>query len=401
MTDDTTAAALAATEVRCPLCGDLVPAGVYCGACGSHLRQIAHAPQRSYRSHAYAAAPGEHVLRLSVVSSLFPHLPHRSRAPFRLTVGLLGAVLLVLAVLRLQAPLIAVSAVGVPLLFVLYLQECDVYEDLPASLLLVAGALGAALGWSWAALTAHHVTRTVTDSMITGATASRLLADGLLIPLGGAVLLLVPVIVLRLTRPTHLGESLDGYLFGSVSALGFTCASTLTRLEPQLRTGLLDHSRPLNGLVEEGLLQGVAVPLTAAGTIGVFGATIWVRRRSRLHRGRWLASPVSAAVAVLVLYAGLGLLDQWQPSGTVVVAVHLVGAGIALLALRVGIQAVLLHEQHEVRAGPMGVCPHCEQPVPQMPFCPHCGSAGRASSRHSRRLLRLEPITAEEPASND
>ena len=37
-------------------------------------------------SHSYAAAPGEHVLRLSIVSSLFPHLPHRSRAPFRVAV---------------------------------------------------------------------------------------------------------------------------------------------------------------------------------------------------------------------------------------------------------------------------------------------------------------------------
>lgn len=400
MTGDATEAAPAVTEVRCPLCGVLVPPGVYCGACGSHLRHITDAPQRSYRSHAYAAAPGEHVLRLSVVSSLFPHLPHRSRAPFRLGVLLLGAALLALALLRLQAPLVAVSAVGVPLLFVLYLQEADVYEDLPALLLLVTGAVGAALGWGWAALTAHRVGTTLTDSLLQGASGSHLLVDGIAIPVGGAVLMLVPAALLRVIRPTELGESLDGYLFGSIGALAFACASILTRLAPQLRTGVVDHSRPLSSLVEEALLQGGAVPLTAAGVGGVVGATLWVRRRAQVHRGRWLTSPVVALALAIVLYAALGLLDLWQPSAAVVVALHLAGAGIALLALRLGIQAVLLHEEHEVRVGPLRVCPHCEQPVPEMPFCPHCGAAARAASRHHRRSLQLTP-SGEEALGDD
>ena len=66
---------------------------------------------------AYAAAPGEHVLRLSVASSLFPHLPHRSRAPFRVAMAVLFLALVAFALLRWQAPLIAVSALGLPLLF--------------------------------------------------------------------------------------------------------------------------------------------------------------------------------------------------------------------------------------------------------------------------------------------
>jgi hypothetical protein len=69
---------------------------------------------------AYAAAPGEHGLRLSVASTLFPHLPHRSRTPFRVALGLLFLLMITFALLRAQAPLIAVSGLGFPLLFVLY-----------------------------------------------------------------------------------------------------------------------------------------------------------------------------------------------------------------------------------------------------------------------------------------
>ena len=41
----------------------------------------------------------------------------------------------------------------------------------------------------------------------------------------------------------------------------------------------------------EALLQGGTVPITAASVGGVFGAALWVRRRSQVHFGRWLAAP--------------------------------------------------------------------------------------------------------------
>ena len=63
---------------------------------------------------------------------------------------------------------------------------------------------------------------------------------------------------------------------------------------------------------------------------------------------------------------------------------------IALLALRYGVHAVLLHEEHEVQIGPPRVCPHCEQVVPAMPFCPHCGYAARAAfAQRARRDIDM------------
>jgi hypothetical protein len=382
--------------VECPRCGDTVPAGVFCGACGAHLALHHEHPNRHLRSHSYAAAPSEHVLRVAVVSSLFPHLPHRSRTPFRVALVLLVAALIVLAGFRLQAPMIAVAAIGVPLLFMLYLTESDVYEDLPNPLLILGVLLGAGLGVAWALATEDEVRVAVAGSLFGGPDASDWWISGVLIPIAGAVLMLVPVVVIRFIRPPHLHESMDGFLLGSIGALAFTAASTITRLAPQLKTGVIAHHRPLDGIVVEALLQGGAVPLTAAGVGGVVGATLWVRRRDAVHAGRWLTAPLMVVPAVLALYLVLGLIDVWQPRQLVLLGLHLLGAVVALIVLRYGVHAVLLHEEHEVTIGVPRVCPHCEQVVPAMPFCPHCGYAMRASSRKHRQHWQLRDLVGDD-----
>jgi hypothetical protein len=90
--------------------------------------------------------------RVTVVSSLFPQLSGHSRAPFRVAFALAVGVLVIVAVAGLQAPVIAVSALAVPLLFLVYVFEIDPLEvrfAVPTALLFVAGA---ALGVGWGLL---------------------------------------------------------------------------------------------------------------------------------------------------------------------------------------------------------------------------------------------------------
>ena len=63
-----------------------------------------------------------------MMSSLFPHLSPRSRLPFLLGLLLIVAALVATTLLRLPAALITVAALGLPLLFLIYLQESDVYR---------------------------------------------------------------------------------------------------------------------------------------------------------------------------------------------------------------------------------------------------------------------------------
>jgi RsiW-degrading membrane proteinase PrsW (M82 family) len=382
------------STVTCPTCGDTVPTGVYCGACGHHLSLHQDDAKSGFRSHSYAAAPSEHVLRLSVVTSLFPHLPHRSRTPFRIAVAVIVIALVVLAALRLQAPMIAVACLGVPLLVQLYLQESDVYEDLPVPLLALSVLLGAGLGVGFAFLTRDRVRDSIAASVLGAGTSEHLWLDGVLFPIIAGALLVVPAIVCYFVKPPHVDESLDGFLIGSIGAVGYTAADTITRLAPQLKSGVIAHDRGVGSIVVEALLQGVAVPLTGACVGGVVGAALWVRRRSQVHFGRWLATARLMIPVALLIYLALGLIDYYQPPQTTLLVLHLVVAVIALIALRYGLHAVLIHEEHAVAIGPPRVCPHCEQVVPSMPFCPHCGFAARAASRSARTRLDLGPDEA-------
>ena len=139
----------AMATMSCPVCGKSVAVGAFCGRCGAHLSPKRGDWAESLRISAYAAAPGEHVLRLSVVSSLFPRLPRRCVSAFRLGLAALLAALVVCALLRWQPPLIALSTVGLPLVFLIYLRLSDVYYDMPIRTLAVTALLVVCPAINW------------------------------------------------------------------------------------------------------------------------------------------------------------------------------------------------------------------------------------------------------------
>ena len=377
--------------VPCPVCGKRVAVGAFCVRCGAHL-----SPQRgdwaeSLRISAYAAAPGEHVLRLSVVSSLFPRLPRRCVSAFRVGLAALLAVLVVCALLRWQPPLIALSTVGLPLVVLTYLRLSDVYNDVPIRTLAVTALLAVAFGVGWASFTGPVIARSYDVTLLSGMTGGRALWERLAIPLGGAVLMLVPVVLARISHPA-IRESLDGFVIGSLGAISFTPAATLTRLAPQLATGVVAHDRSIGSLLIEAGIQGLAIPLTAAAVGGMVGAALWFRRRSdapQQHRWQRLPALLPESAVVLIVYAGWGLIDIARLPQGAHLGLYLLMTVFALLALRVVLQAALLREEHEPGSGAPLVCANCNHVVPEMAFCSNCGIATHASSRSSRTARRL------------
>jgi hypothetical protein len=381
----------AMATMPCPVCGKRVAADAFCAHCGAHL-----SPQRGdspewLRIRAYGAAPGEHVLRLSVVSSLFPRLPRRCVTAFRVGLAALLLVLVVCALLRWQSPLIAVSTFGLPLVFLTYLRLSDVYHDLPVRTLVVTALLAVGLGVGWALLTGPAVARSYDVALVSGMAGGGALWERLAIPSGGAALMLVPVVLARMSRPA-IRESLDGFVIGSLGAISFTAAATLTRLAPQLATGVVAHDRPIGSLLVEAGIQGLAMPLTAAAVGGMVGAALWFRRRSdtsQPHRWHTLPALLPEFGVVLIVYAALGLIDVARLPQGLHLGLYLVMTVFALLALRVVLQAALLRGEHEPGSGAPLPCPNCEQLVPDMAFCSNCGVATNASSRSSRTARRL------------
>ena len=84
----------------CRICQVDVPAGEYCGLCGCHLTPRPGEGPDWLRIRDFGAAPGEHLLQPSLASSLFPHLPPRSRTVFRLGLAVVVVALVASALLR-------------------------------------------------------------------------------------------------------------------------------------------------------------------------------------------------------------------------------------------------------------------------------------------------------------
>jgi hypothetical protein len=374
----------------CRICQVDVPAGEYCGLCGCHLTPRPGEGPDWLRIRDFGAAPGEHLLQPSLASSLFPHLPPRSRTVFRVGLAVVFIALVAFALLRLPGALVTVEALGIPFLFVLYLRESDGFRDIPTRTWVLTAVLGIGLAIGWVLLTGTMVARSYGIELGAGISGTRMLRTGIGIPLGGVILMLMPAVIVRLLRPPTR-EALDGFMVGALGALSYTAAATLTRLAPQFGTGVVSR-RPMDGLIVEAGIRGVAVPLTAAAAGGLIGAALWFTRpptKKNQHPGVVRALLVFFAVAVLVVYVGLGLIDVSHFPQVLMLVLYLVLAAVALFLLRVGLQLALLHEAHdEIQSDEPLLCPHCGHVVPDMAFCPACGVATRASSRSSRTARR-------------
>jgi hypothetical protein len=386
---------------ECRVCRTEVPAGEYCGLCGCHLTPRRGDGPDWLRMRNYGAAPDEHLLQLSLASSLFPHLPPRSRTVFRIGLAVVLAALVAFGLLRLPAALVTVAALGLLFLFLLYLHESDAFVDIPARTWVLTGALGTGLGVGWVLLTGAVVARSYGIAFGAGVVGARMLRDGIGIPLGGVILMLMPALIVRLLRPPTR-EALDGFMIGALGALSFTAAATLTRLAPQFGTGVVSK-RPMESMIVEAGIRGLAVPLTAAAAGGLIGAALWFTRppsKENQRPGLVHLLLVLFAVAVLVVYLALGLIDVAHFPQVLMLVLYLALALVALLLLRVGLHLALLHEAHdEIQSDEPLLCLNCGHVVPDMAFCPACGVAMRASSRSSRRRRReLRPVrTDQEP----
>ena len=365
----------------CRACETEVPDGDFCGRCGASR----DGARGRLRLRAYAAAPNEHTLLPSIASSLFPQLPRRARTPFRIGLILLFIAVTAFAVLRWQAPLVTVGALGLPILFLMYLRESEIDDDQPRSTLWVTAVMGGALGVAWSYEADSIVVDAYALSLSQEYDDASSVSDILFVlafPLSFAVLMLIPEVVIRLVRP-GIRESLDGFVLGALSAISFTAASTLTQLAPSFSTGVTAGDVSIDTFLVQAGIQVVAVPLTSAALGGLVGVTLWFRRR------------LSMAVSVLVtlgLYALMGVMDLYGFALLVQLAGYLLITALALIALRIGIQAALMDEELDLPDTTETLtCPQCDEVVPEMAFCPNCGVAARASSRSSRAKRRTIP----------
>ena len=358
----------------CPHCDQLVPVGAYCGNCGAHL---ADAAGRT-RLHAYAAAPNEQVMRPTVISTLFPHLPHRHAHVFREVLGAGLLIVVLLAALRLYTSALIGAALLLPILYLVYLYEVDVYETEPVLVVGATFVTGAALGVGYALVTGHFISGTI------GGTQQGPFVSGVVLP--SIAQLLMVVGPLLLLSHSQFDETLDGLTFGVTAALGFTLAAVLTGFWHVFTAPLQGTSSVSPGELLRLAREGILVQLVNATTTGAITAALWLRthgRSRRRHVTEWreVGPTVAIAFAAQIL---LGLVTYYVSSLLLVVVFWAIAAAALLVWLRVILHHALLEEGSQVAMiGDVAACPECHRLVPRMLFCPACGVARSAASKHT------------------
>ena len=360
--------------VVCQHCESTVPAGEYCGHCGAHLSTADR-----HRRHAYAALPTEPVLHFNVVSTLFPHLPHRQGGAFRWAMVAGIVFVLVLIAFSLYAAATAAAMALLPALYLLYLYEVEIYQQEPWILIGSTMVIGGILGFAFPTAAGGAAS----NLLLTGDNGTGFVLVGIVFPLIAQTLMLAGPATLYFGRGGYR-EPLDGLTFGAASALGFSVVSGLTVLWPVISGPLVSNGDPVDWALRL-LRLGLLVAMVNASTTALITASVWLRRYDPKRSQR--APEVAVPVVVLAAYSVqvvLGALTFIVPQLIAQVLLWTIVAIVLMLYVRQVIHQALLAEGPAHEIGPESQCPECHRLVPTMLFCPHCGAARAAAPRSTR-----------------
>ena len=218
--------------MHCAHCGKSGPQGVFCTFCGAHQASAGtDAGDPKGRGGHYAVNPGEAVSHPSVFTTLFPHLGHHKVHDFRLAFFAGVAVVFLLVIAGLITAAIVAAAFLVPVLYLVYLYEAQVYRDEPAAVIGITFGGGIVLGLV-VTIAANALTGTGTGPAarphaLSGIVINvgALLLIGVLVPIVQEIVKPLPALFLR-SRPAFT-ETADGLVFGVAAGLGFGLAETL------------------------------------------------------------------------------------------------------------------------------------------------------------------------------
>jgi len=321
----------------------------------------------------------------AVFTTLFPHLGHQKIHEFRwaFIVGLAGILILYIAGLITAAILLATFLV--PVLYLIYLYEAQVYRDEPATVLGFTIGGGVVLG-----LVVTIIERALYNPYANvgnplrgaGLSIAALLFVGLLVPVVQEVV--KPLPALLLPNRADFPETVDGLVFGIAAGLGFSVAESLVAFSGAL-TGLPARLDPGNWIFDLTTLA-VLQPLLQGSATGIIVAAIWRYRRGRLGQ-RELGGLGIAVLAHVAFALGTQVLKDALVSQLFVLVWQALLVGALLVYVRYLLHHALLEE-----AAHMGyaetVCPNCHMHIVASGFCPNCGMALTAAPSAVKRARK-------------
>lgn len=286
----------------------------------------------------------------TAAGALFFGLSAGTRRPFRLGLVIVAGTAVGFALLRRQAPMVAVCVFGLPLLFAVHFWHSDGRSAFPRKSLTLGVPLAIGLGVAWA-LVAGPITASAYRNALGGQMdVAQVLLCGIAIPMTYGLALVAPTALVRWMEGAGRA-SLRGFEVGAMTAAVVNAAATATLLVPQLAMGASAASQPVGVLVAEALVEGVAWPLGSAATGGAFGVAMWFRMsRSAQPRYRRSVAVLAALLGAMAFPVAMGLVDVAPLSLIPYVALQLLIAVVTVLAAQAVIALALRNDSSPSRA---------------------------------------------------
>lgn len=388
--------------MECPRCHAQIPdTAHFCPVCGDDQRGGDAARRRSF-----AAKPDEPVASFALISSIMPRGSGQRPQTYRIALTIALLVALVAAIFGAMPIAVLVAAFAVPIVYIVYMYDVNLWEDEPIPVTGLAFALTGVLAIIWTVVwtllrgPVSFGTPSFEGSGAGAPSLSTFLLVALLVPIVGEVIRQVGPVLLA-SRP-QFDDLMDGLTFGVISGVAYATFDTLVR-HWALLTGGLQQSDP--GLwVSLIFLEGFVKPLILGTATGLACAEF-----SGLGRGydgftpRYLRAVVLAIVANIAYQAGTYLFS-FIGSATLGVLLSIVWGllilAVLILRLRVVLhtglmEAALEHAARTAGVGPDGeldFCSQCEMPLqPGAAFCAACGTAVSATANARRPKVPAAP----------
>ena len=380
--------------MTCPLCSTVLPEGTqYCHVCGQE-RALGTATRRSY-----AVKPDEAVRSFRVVSTIMPTGAAERPRTYQIALAIALVAAVGAALLGWMPMALMLAAFAIPIVYIVYLYDVNLWEDAPipvtALAFLLTGGLAGLFTWFWSRLDALAATDLGFDGGGRSFTVGGLLIMVLLVPIVGEVIRQIGPVILA-SRP-QFDDLMDGLTFGIVSGVAYSTADTLVRHWALVEGGLNAPGVGADTWVSLLVLEGFVKPLVIGTATGLACAEF-----SGLGRGydgftsRYLFAVLEAIVWNALYFGGVYVFGLVGPGWlgvllTLVWGVLLLGG--LVLRVRTVLQTGLLEAALESAArfhaeqgvgvdGDLQFCPACEMPLlAGAAFCGACGAALDATAR--------------------
>ncbi|HEY5822551.1 MAG TPA: PrsW family intramembrane metalloprotease [Propionibacteriaceae bacterium] len=381
--------------MECPRCrAELPEVAHFCHVCGQDMRSGDLARRKSF-----AAKPDEPVASFALISSIMPRGAGQRPQTYRIALTIALVVALVAAIFGAMPIAVLVAAFAIPIVYIVYIYDVNLWEDEPipvtgfAFALTGVLAIGFTILWTFLRGAPPYATGSLEGGINAAPSVGTFLLVAIAVPVVGEAIRQVGPVILA-SRP-EFDDLMDGLTFGVISGVAYACFDTIVRHWALLTGGLQDSDPGL--WVSLIFLEGFVKPLIFGTATGIACAEF-----SGLGRGydgftpRYFRGLAEAVLANIAYQAGTYLFS-FVGDATLGVVLS-IGWGLIILGtlilrirnvLHVGLMEAAL--ERSARDGGVGssgeleFCAHCEMPLLEhAAFCNACGTAVRVQPKQTR-----------------